>query len=310
MSAPRFSVICPAYRATATLATTVESVLRQSFADLEMIIVDDGSGDGTPDIADRFAERDPRVRVIRQENSGTASARNTGIDAASGRLVSLIDNDDVWLPDYLQAVDAAFRSSPRAGLGFAEAWTYSERLNRVHSLTTLSDLPPVADVLSGEQLTLALLRVNFVTASAATASREALEAAGTFEPTLSGSDDWDMWLRIGACGFGAVRVGRSPLVVLRDSEAQQSRDQLKMLSTAERTAVRARERAPEGSRERLAAQAYVDSLQPHLRRLRSPSPAARLVTRLRGGAIAAKNRVVARRMWRPPPGEVTAVMRP
>ncbi len=304
MSPPRFSVICPAFRAGDTIAATIESVRGQSFADLELIVVDDGSGDATPEIADAHASQDARIRVIRRPNGGTAAARNTGIAAATGRCVSLIDNDDVWMPGYLEAVAVAFDAAPGAGLAFANAWTFSDRTFRVHRLTTLADLPPLPPTLDSEQLLLALLRVNFVTASGATATREALADAGPFEPAISGSDDWDMWLRIAACGHGGVRVGDAPLVILRDSSTQQSKNRLQMLAAAERTVLRARDRAGPGTAAHAAAQAYVDRLQPELKQLRDDA----LITRLRPKAIAVRNRLNRHRAWRPAPAAVRAAM--
>lgn len=304
MSPPRFSVVCPAFRAEGTIAATIESVRGQSLADLELIVVDDGSGDATPEIAEYYAARDGRIRVIRQSNGGTAAARNTGIAAAAGRCVSLIDNDDVWLPEYLEAVAAAFDNAPGAGLAFANAWTFDDRSFRVHKLTTLGDLPPLPPVLDPEEMLLALLRINFVTASGATATREALADAGPFEPAISGSDDWDMWLRIAAGGHGGVRVGDAPLVVLRDSRSQQSKNRLQMLAAAERTVIRARDRAEPGTAAHGAAQAYVDRLQPELRQLRNRA----LITRLRPKAIAVRNRLTKHRTWRPAPAAVRAAM--
>lgn len=310
LPAPRFSVVCPAYRAERTIASTIASVRAQTFGDWEMIVVDDGSGDSTAEVAEVASGGDPRITIVAQENAGTAAARNTGVGGTTGRYVALIDNDDVWLPGYLERVAAGFDAEPSAGLAFADAWTFSDRLDRVHRLTTLEDLPAVPHSLSAEELLLALLRINFVTASAASVKREALLSAGPFEPALSGSDDWDMWLRVAAAGFGGVRAGDSPLVVLRESSTSQSKDLLKMLSTAELTAERARERAEPGSPAHAAAQAYVDGLQPQLARLRDPSPAARFSRRLRPSLLAARDRVTERRTWRPPPEEVRRAMEP
>ena len=305
MSPPLFSAVCPAFNAEETIAATITSVRGQSVEDLELIIVDDGSTDATAEIIDAHAAQDPRIKPMRQRNGGTAAARNTGVAAASGRFVSLIDNDDVWLPTYLEAVAAAFASAPGAGLAFAEAWTFNDRLLRVHRLTTLNDLPPFAPALGPEQLLTALLQTNFVAASGATAAREALQAAGPFEPAISGSDDWDMWLRIAAAGYGAVRAGETPLVILRDSSSQQSRNRLQMLSAAELTVSRARERAAPGSAADRAAAAYIERLQPELAHLRRRSATAWL----RPKAIAIRNRLLRNRNWRAAPAEVLAAMR-
>src|SRR5689334_6460086 len=98
---PSVSVVMPAYNAEPFLATAVESVLRQSHRDLELLIVDDGSSDGTVALAQRFAGRDPRVRLLRQANAGPGPARNTAFRAAAGRFFAFLDSDDEWDADFL-----------------------------------------------------------------------------------------------------------------------------------------------------------------------------------------------------------------
>src|SRR5262245_49101514 len=93
---PTVSVITPAYNAAAYLAGSVESVLRQTFPDLELLIVDDGSTDNTVAVARQLAARDPRLRVLTQENAGPGPARNTGFRHATGRYFAFVDSDDEW----------------------------------------------------------------------------------------------------------------------------------------------------------------------------------------------------------------------
>ena len=96
------SIITPCYNGARFLADTIESVLGQTYAHWEMIIVDDGSTDETPAIAEGYANRDGRVRLIRQRNAGTAHARNTAMKQAQGRYIALLDADDLWEPDFLE----------------------------------------------------------------------------------------------------------------------------------------------------------------------------------------------------------------
>ena len=107
---PAVSVIMPAYDAERYLHTAVESVLRQSFADLELLIVDDGSSDRTVAIARSYASRDARVRVLEQPNAGPGPARNAGFRAATGRLFAFLDSDDEWdetfLAEHVAILDA------------------------------------------------------------------------------------------------------------------------------------------------------------------------------------------------------------
>lgn len=98
----RVSIITPCYNGEKTIAETIESVLGQTYPDWEMLIVDDGSSDGTAGIASAYAARDSRVRLIRQKNAGTASARNNGMRLAQGRYIALLDADDLWDPEFLE----------------------------------------------------------------------------------------------------------------------------------------------------------------------------------------------------------------
>ena len=91
---PKVSVIVPVYNAEKYLQECVDSILRQTLADLELILVDDGSTDSSPAICDRYAEQDARVQVIRQANAGLSAARNRGIEVAAGEWVAFVDSDD------------------------------------------------------------------------------------------------------------------------------------------------------------------------------------------------------------------------
>lgn len=90
----KLSVIIPVYRVEATLDRCVESVVGQSFSDMEIILVDDGSPDGCPALCDEWAAKDSRIRVIHKENGGLSDARNAGLDVAKGAFVTFVDSDD------------------------------------------------------------------------------------------------------------------------------------------------------------------------------------------------------------------------
>ncbi|MGZ5398968.1 MAG: glycosyltransferase family 2 protein [Nocardioides sp.] len=95
---PRLSVVVPAYQVVEWLPESLASVLDQSFGDLEVVVVDDGSTDGTGELADRIASADPRVRVVHQANAGLGAARNIGVGHATGELLAFADSDDVVSP--------------------------------------------------------------------------------------------------------------------------------------------------------------------------------------------------------------------
>jgi len=98
----RVSIITPVYNGARHIAETIESVLKQSYPDWEMIVVDDGSTDDTASIISAYAERDSRIQLIQQANAGTAKARNAAMKRAEGRYIALLDGDDVWEPAFLE----------------------------------------------------------------------------------------------------------------------------------------------------------------------------------------------------------------
>src|SRR5271154_2282442 len=96
---PKVDVIIPAYNAAKYLAAAIESVIAQTFEDWRILLVDDGSTDNTAEVVAPFLERlGPKLRFIRQPNSGVSAARNTAIRNASAEFLALLDADDVWLP--------------------------------------------------------------------------------------------------------------------------------------------------------------------------------------------------------------------
>jgi len=103
---PRFSVVVPAYNAHATLAETLDSIAAQDFRDWECVVVDDGSTDSTAEVAASYAARDPRFRLVRQANAGTAGAYRTGIAEACADLLVICSADDMLAPAHLGAMDA------------------------------------------------------------------------------------------------------------------------------------------------------------------------------------------------------------
>lgn len=109
MTMPAVSVIVPCYNAEAYLAPCVESILAQTEQSWELLLVNDGSTDGTPALCRALAEKDGRIRVIEQENAGVSAARNAGLDAARGEYVAFLDSDDAYTPGAFAALLAAAR---------------------------------------------------------------------------------------------------------------------------------------------------------------------------------------------------------
>lgn len=101
---PLISIIVPVYQVKEYVGECIESLLTQTYTNLEILLVDDGSTDGSGAICDQYAGRDARVRVVHQENQGPSAARNAGLNCAKGEYIALVDSDDVVLPDFIETL--------------------------------------------------------------------------------------------------------------------------------------------------------------------------------------------------------------
>lgn len=229
---PTFSVVVPAFNAERTIAATMRSVLMQTRSDFELLVVDDGSTDATAERVEGLAG-DPRVRLLRQENSGVATARNSGIAAARGRFVSFLDSDDLWLPSYLETMGDALDANDDAGLAFTDAWVWDEHVRRFARQTIMvTGNPPVVVPDDPRELFRLLLAGNFVYTSA-TVRRSVLAEVGGFNGAVSPAEDWELWLRVAAHGHRAVRPA-GVLCVHRVRAGSLSSDRGVMLAAATR----------------------------------------------------------------------------
>lgn len=201
-AAPRFSVIVPAFNAASTLGAAIRSILSQTQADLEVIVVDDGSTDATGAIVERIT--DPRVRLIAQSNNGPSAARNAGIKAARGAYLSFLDSDDLWLPRYLECAAAALQTISDAGFAYTDAYAFDALSGKVRRRTAMGRLqPPIPPPDDREAFLLELLARNFIYNST-TIPRPVLEAVGGYDEHKTTAEDYDLWLRILTNGYRAV----------------------------------------------------------------------------------------------------------
>ena len=118
----RFSVIIPVYKAEKYLKRAVNSVVKQSFTDWEIILIDDGSPDLCPQLCDKLADSDTRIKVIHQNNSGVSVARNNGIKMAQGEIICFLDADDKWSSEYLKELNSLYNNYPEIGGAFSARW--------------------------------------------------------------------------------------------------------------------------------------------------------------------------------------------
>jgi len=135
----RFSIIIPVYNVEQYLPSCIDSILRQSCTDFELILVDDGSKDKSAQICDEFAKRDKRIQVIHQENAGVSHARNMGLDAAKGDYVLFVDSDDALPENALDVYVKALKDSPSADLIVAGMRKIFEGFSRKDDFFLLED---------------------------------------------------------------------------------------------------------------------------------------------------------------------------
>jgi glycosyltransferase involved in cell wall biosynthesis len=193
----RVSVVLPAYNVAPYLAETLDSVLAQTHAAHEIIVVDDGSPDESADIAARYGAR---VRLIRQRNRGIGAARNSGAAAATGDWLVFLDGDDVLEPDALAQQLAVAARHPESALVVGDGVQFNDDGIVEPTIVGGPLAARVALAESGElsgRFHLDLIAHNaFTTTGQAMIARDAFEAVGGFLQQREWSEDWDMWLRL------------------------------------------------------------------------------------------------------------------
>jgi glycosyltransferase involved in cell wall biosynthesis len=187
---PTVSVVLPTYNRAHVLPRAIQSVLAQTYADFELIVVDDGSADDTPSVMAGYD--DPRVRYVRYEpNQGANHARNVGVREARAPFVAFQDSDDDWFPEKLAKNMATFADAdPGVGVVYSGYWKYVDAAGE----RIFIPLPWVRrrDGWVHEEL----LRNNFVTTQAAVVRRECFDRSGYWLEGLPGKQEWELFLRI------------------------------------------------------------------------------------------------------------------
>lgn len=232
---PSISVVIPTHNRAAVVERAVRSVLAQTAAPLETLVIDDASTDDTATRLERYA--DARVRVLRlPERVGGSRARNIGIEAARGDWVAFLDSDDEWRPEKLERQLARLREADGPRLGVV----YCRRIMRDH-LSGREVL--VRSPLREGDVFAALVNGWEVSTSQVMVAHAALRAVGGFDPTLPGSQDYDLWLRLASAGhrFGgvpeALTVKHSHLVVQMSADPGLKERGLALLAQKWRSAI-------------------------------------------------------------------------
>jgi glycosyltransferase involved in cell wall biosynthesis len=219
---PQVSVIIPAYQHGQCIVETVESVIAQTFRDFEIIVINDGSTDGTEEVLRPYVEKN-RIRYFHQENQGISSTRNRGLSLATGELVAFLDDDDVWPLDKLEwQVDALQNSTALVVGGLTSVFgTKGDRKSIVETseYTTI----PTAKLFGGNP---------FGSPGQTLIRKSALLEIGGFDPTIWGADDHDVWIRLSR--IGEIRRYDRISLFYRVHDSNTSRDSERMFENAEK----------------------------------------------------------------------------
>jgi glycosyltransferase involved in cell wall biosynthesis len=204
---PLVTVIIPTYNRDWIVGEAIDSVLDQDFDDYELMVVDDGSDDRTPEI---LAAYEGQLTVLRQPNRGVSAARNRGIAAAAGRLIAFLDSDDLWLPPKLSAQVIFFSENPDAVIcQTEERWVRNGvRVN-----------PPKRHLKFSGMIFERSLDLCLVSPSAVMIKKRLFDTVGVFDEALPACEDYDLWLRI-SCRY-PVHLIDTELIIKRGGHADQ-----------------------------------------------------------------------------------------
>jgi glycosyltransferase involved in cell wall biosynthesis len=209
MSLPKVSVIIPAFNAEKTLRRAIDSALAQSYANYEIVVVNDGSRDSTASILASYADR---IMVADQANGGAAAARNHGARLAKGEFLAFLDADDLWHPSKLELQTQVFREHPEIVL-CSTHWKIYHDLDSVPSLEAQEIHDPPVEIVADFNRTFAL---PYLGTPSVMIPASVFERCGGFDESLSTSEDVDLWLR--ASYKMTIAMVKAPLVqVFRSS---------------------------------------------------------------------------------------------
>jgi glycosyltransferase involved in cell wall biosynthesis len=245
-------VVIPAFNRAATIRGAIESVLRQTYSDFELVVVDDGSSDGTLEAAAEV--RDPRVRLVASpRNMGAAAARNRGVDEARGAWIAFQDSDDEWLPGKLEKQMARLEA-PGYGGAYCGLLTLGGLEDRADARMRPSYIPDPGLALVDGHILETLLRGNMISTQTLVVRRDLFLELGRFDEDTTPVEDWDFALRLAA--RGPIAFVDEPLVHQRFSPNSITRGAARRLASHQRVIVK-NMALYEGRPDLLALQYYI-----------------------------------------------------
>lgn len=218
---PTVSVIIPSYNCEAYIADTIDSVLNQTYKDIELLVIDDGSSDRTREIV---ASYNHPVRLITQANARVSAARNRGIREAKGEYICLLDHDDYWFPEKLDRQLKGFQAHPDAGVIYSAFILWKPDRHGHFPDPVGIDLTVYPDGIdpdfSGWVYHQFLLDCWMLT-STTMFKADVFQRCGVFDELLPYSEDWDLWLRVSQ-EFPMIQLSR-PTTLYRQHPEQGNR---------------------------------------------------------------------------------------
>src|SRR5215831_1015297 len=204
MKKHRIAVVVPVYNAELYVCDALDSVVAQSRPPDQLIIIDDGSSDGSLKNIRTWASQYRReIHVLQQNNHGVAAARNRGIRHTEAQLIAFLDADDLFLPDHLQLLEGAYANHPDLAVAFGDASYFdangvreasSLRGTRIEGLKWKEQENGLR-LIEGSPY-VSLVRGNYISLSASMISKDTLEGVGCFDETLQSAEDRDVFLRL------------------------------------------------------------------------------------------------------------------
>jgi len=212
---PKVSIIIPTYNRDKFITRALESVFNQTFHDYEIIVVDDGSTDNTPEILKKY---DGKIRTIRQNNQGISKSRNLGISQSNGKYIAFLDSDDYWVPEKLEEQVKILDSHPNVGIVYARMPIVNEQGAQV-------GMKPAG--ISGKNFKELLEVWGDLPTSSIMIRKECFDKAGVFDTSLATMEDIDMWIRI-AKNYDLYEIENKVLAYYHRHEGQITKNKIKV----------------------------------------------------------------------------------
>lgn len=231
MKLPVISVVIPAFNYAAYLPYSIGSIQTQTFSDWECIVIDDGSTDNTEEVMDGLMKKDPRIKYVRQPNSGPTVARNLGVSLAKGRFIQFLDADDLLESNKFEKQLAIMSKSQQTDIVYGPAKYFDTN----NPATLFYDLELKATKTwmsmisgSGEFLIKTLLKSNIMVISSPLMRRELFDKFGSMDESLFFNEDWDLWLKFALKGAVFQYDGQEKTSVLVRVHRSYSKDNFRM----------------------------------------------------------------------------------